>query len=765
MTATTRPTAVLAAATAPVVHPVVRPVIESLEGRRLLAAPQLGAIGVTAVPVEHTVQIPVNGFDADGDRLDYAVSSDNPALVPSLRAAPGNTFIEMDVAYTFEGSPTTGTLVFALFDEAAPETVATIRAFTEAGLYDGLSFHRVIEGFVNQGGDPAGTGTGDVNGDGVGDFDAIEFGDEFDPDLMFTGEGQLAMANRGKDTNTTQFFVTAGPQRGLDFNHTIFGQLVGGYEANRRINAQATNGQGTPINPVTITDARVADRPFDAVVQVRSAGTLASGNVTVTVTDPDGQAAQRTFRVDAVQDLNPLTGEDYDQPPILGDVPQVIFATPGEPVTFGIDATDNEGDDFEIQGRFLTAYAPEDQPATSIDQDANTVTVTPPAGSLEPIEIEVGVRQVDSNSRGSTGPSQNNSLAIFDTQKVTIVVSGDAIEPQATAVSALAGRPILNARLASFTIPGNPPVGDLTAFVNWADGTFTENAPVIALGGGEYEVRGTKTYASDVLAPIDVTLTNNVTGAFATADSQIFVRPDAELVDGRLRIWGDDQRDEIGVTVQGDNLRVYNAARFSLFPLADVGLIEIQTFDGNDYVEIASGTPAANISAGAGNDEVYGGDGNDSISGGPDADYILGRDGNDEINGDGGNDVLSGGAGKNTIAGGEGDDRLNGSGGRDLLFGEGGNDRLYGRGGNDTLDGGGNVDRLFGDDASGPQGDDLLRGGNSADKLYGRGGNDTLIGGRGRDLFFGGDGNDTAFVDDEDDTTNPSLFESIEEIA
>ena len=93
------------------------------------------------------------------------------------------------------------------------------RGLVEANFYDNLTFHRVVPDFVIQGGDPPGDGTG-----GPG----FQFDDEFHPDAIFTGDAQLAMANSGKDTNGSQFFVTIGPQRHLDFNHTIFGQLVRG---------------------------------------------------------------------------------------------------------------------------------------------------------------------------------------------------------------------------------------------------------------------------------------------------------------------------------------------------------------------------------------------------------------------------------------------------------------------------------------------------------------------------------------------------------
>ncbi|MFB7668540.1 peptidylprolyl isomerase [Kitasatospora sp. NPDC056138] len=112
-------------------------------------------------------------------------------------------------------------------------------------LYDGTVFHRVIEGFMIQGGDPQGDGTG-----GPG----YEFADEFHPDLAFTKPYLLAMANAGPGTNGSQFFITLAPTAWLTGKHTIFGQVVS--EAGKKV--VDTIG-GTRTNPRT-------DRPVDDVV-------------------------------------------------------------------------------------------------------------------------------------------------------------------------------------------------------------------------------------------------------------------------------------------------------------------------------------------------------------------------------------------------------------------------------------------------------------------------------------------------------------------
>ena len=108
-----------------------------------------------------------------------------------------------------------------LFPEQAPVTVNNFVFLARQGYYDNTTFHRVLPGFMAQGGDPTGTGAG-----GPG----YTFEDEFDPDLQFDRPGLLAMANRGPDTNGGQFFITYAPTPHLTGLHTIFGEVMEGAE-------------------------------------------------------------------------------------------------------------------------------------------------------------------------------------------------------------------------------------------------------------------------------------------------------------------------------------------------------------------------------------------------------------------------------------------------------------------------------------------------------------------------------------------------------
>lgn len=110
-----------------------------------------------------------------------------------------------------------GEIKINLFPEVAPVTVINFIVLAKKGYYNGLKFHRVIEDFMIQGGDPTGTGAG-----GPG----YQFGDEFKEGVVFDRKGLLAMANAGPDTNGSQFFITHVPTEWLNYKHTIFGEVV-----------------------------------------------------------------------------------------------------------------------------------------------------------------------------------------------------------------------------------------------------------------------------------------------------------------------------------------------------------------------------------------------------------------------------------------------------------------------------------------------------------------------------------------------------------
>ena len=144
---------------------------------------------------------------------------------------------------------TEGKIVFALKPEIAPKACENFVGLVQKGYYDGVSFHRVIRGFMIQGGDPSGTGRG-----GQSIF-GRSFEDEFKPNVMFNKAGILAMANAGRNTNGSQFFITTVPTPHLNGRHTIFGEVVEGMDVVKKLENVVTDGRDMPMQPQKILKA------------------------------------------------------------------------------------------------------------------------------------------------------------------------------------------------------------------------------------------------------------------------------------------------------------------------------------------------------------------------------------------------------------------------------------------------------------------------------------------------------------------------------
>ncbi|MFZ1323278.1 MAG: peptidylprolyl isomerase [Ignavibacteria bacterium] len=143
---------------------------------------------------------------------------------------------------------TMGNIKIKLFTKEAPITTGNFKKLVNEGFYNGIIFHRVIDGFMIQAGDPTGTGTG-------GSKEIIK--DEFGPGLKHSKKGMLSMANKGPNTGSSQFFITLAPTDHLDGKHAIFGEVVGGMDVVEKIGKTKTGPNDKPVTEVKITKATV----------------------------------------------------------------------------------------------------------------------------------------------------------------------------------------------------------------------------------------------------------------------------------------------------------------------------------------------------------------------------------------------------------------------------------------------------------------------------------------------------------------------------
>ena len=159
---------------------------------------------------------------------------------------------------------TMGKFTVELFADKTPKTVANFVGLAEGSkewthpgtkekkkgvpYYDGVMFHRIIEGFVIQGGDPLGKGHG-----GPG----YNFEDEFHPSLKHDTMGILSMANAGPNTNGSQFFITLGPTPHLDRRHSVFGKVIEGLDVIKAIGVAKTDSQDKPVTPIVMNKVTI----------------------------------------------------------------------------------------------------------------------------------------------------------------------------------------------------------------------------------------------------------------------------------------------------------------------------------------------------------------------------------------------------------------------------------------------------------------------------------------------------------------------------
>lgn len=149
---------------------------------------------------------------------------------------------------------TMGRIVFRLFPDKAPRACENFTLLARKGYYDGVIFHRVINNFMIQGGDPTGTGRG-----GESAWGGV-FGDEFSPDLTHDKAGTVSMANAGPNMNGSQFFIALAPTPWLDNRHTIFGEVIEGMDVVKKIGEVRTGPADKPLQNVVMEKVSIEYR-------------------------------------------------------------------------------------------------------------------------------------------------------------------------------------------------------------------------------------------------------------------------------------------------------------------------------------------------------------------------------------------------------------------------------------------------------------------------------------------------------------------------
>jgi cyclophilin family peptidyl-prolyl cis-trans isomerase len=487
-----------------------------------LAGPVIDPIPSASIPAGKSLIIPVTAASSNGRPLTFTATSSTNKITVEVHT--NNPFWKMSVVQAAtNGAPGSfltpfrgglvnvtniGDMTFMLFKDITPHTVDVIQGLTASGFYSSNTiFHRVVPGFVIQGGDPQTNGTGGP---------VFRYDDEFNPRALFAGNGQLALANSGKDTDGSQFFVTIGPQRFLDLGYTLFGQLLRGFNVLTTVGTTPTNGASRPLSDVIITQASFVPDTADTVLTLAGTNSVGvSGTIKVIADDGAGGRTTNTFTATTVADAN-------NEPPIL----------------FPTTVTNRVG---AMNARLTNIV-------TALDLETNAFywfplaldnNVTNTTFSLVGGQLQLNVTP-NSNFVGRAGilavvssdPNWNfyyqlyppNQWPPYDWQVYTFAFGDTPISAIGTNFVARPLEPSTNQLLAVFTngVP-NSPSNTFIAFINWGDNS-TNSGVITTNVGGRKEVRGSHTYTNSGNYPVYVTLQSTL-GADATIVSTAIVPP------------------------------------------------------------------------------------------------------------------------------------------------------------------------------------------------------------------------------------------------
>lgn len=358
------------------------------------AEPSFNPVGNVTVQTGSPLHVPIDAYDPNGGLLTVTVEVADPDLLEAT-VLENNRSLELSIAGY-------GDMVFELFEGRAPAPSARVIELANADFYDNTIFHRIIESFVIQGGDPTGTGSG---GSSLGNFD-----DQYHLDLQHNAEGILSYAKAQDDTNDSQFFVTDRPLRDLDYNHSVFGTLVEGFENRAAVRTVPTNTQDRPLFDVTLETASIVEDQENSVIVLKPVSTnTGSTSVTITVTDQEGNEFSEVIEVTVVADT-------ANGGPFLNPIANTETAI-NHSVSFQVTSQDREGDPVS----YVAAALGNTPFEVNVNSETGVIEVIPPTGFVGELPVGIGVEQI-------TIPTTTRSR--LDTQIITVTVNPSSHQNQ-----------------------------------------------------------------------------------------------------------------------------------------------------------------------------------------------------------------------------------------------------------------------------------------------------------------------------------------------
>ena len=483
-----------------------------------LGAPAIDPIPNASIPAGKSLILPVTATSPNGLPLAFSATSSTNAITVLVHS--NNPFWKMSVvqaasptnahayATPFRGAVETvtniGDMTFMLFRDITPHTVDVIQGLTAGGMYTSNTiFHRVIAGFMNQGGDPQTNGLGGP---------VLRYDDEFNPLTMFSGSGQLALANSGKDTDGSQFFITVAPYRYGDFGYTLFGQLVRGFNVLSNINNTAVDTNSRPLADVIITTASLVPDYFDTVLTLVGTNKVGvTGTIKLIADDGAGGRITNSFTATTVTDTNSETPIFYPNvvTNLVGPVNKSLtnlligYDFPGVSNSWYAQFPDN------------TSYLNGSNSFSAQFSNALQIVIVPSTNYAGPVTVVFYV-------------SASQNFVTYDQQSYTFAFGDTVIHATPTNFVAEALAPFSNQLLATFTNGvHNSSITNFSAFINWGDNSTNNGVITTNLAGGK-EIRGSHTYTNSGSYPIYTTIQSYL-GASATVVSTSTVPPRLSL--------------------------------------------------------------------------------------------------------------------------------------------------------------------------------------------------------------------------------------------